>query len=140
MGAGSVVAVQEARPAVHRAIGAKPKAAKPRAAARPAAAATPIAAATAIAPLADCALPSVDTGGLASVPALDSGSGFGDYFPAGGGGGFGPEAGLDNVPTPLPGIPEPAAWGLMVSGFGLIGLAMRRPGKVSAKKPAEARG
>ncbi len=31
----------------------------------------------------------------------------------------------DNV-TPLPGVPEPAAWAMMVAGFGLAGGAMRR--------------
>jgi hypothetical protein len=28
--------------------------------------------------------------------------------------------------TPSPGVPEPAAWAMMLGGFGLIGTAMRR--------------
>lgn len=28
--------------------------------------------------------------------------------------------------TPVPGVPEPATWGMMIAGFGLVGMAMRR--------------
>jgi hypothetical protein len=30
------------------------------------------------------------------------------------------------VPPPTPGVPEPAAWAMMISGFGLVGAAARR--------------
>ena len=44
----------------------------------------------------------------------------------GGGGGSGP-----NVlpPSPPPGVPQPASWAMMLTGFGLVGLAMRRGGE-----------
>ena len=28
--------------------------------------------------------------------------------------------------TPSPGVPEPAAWAMMLGGFGIVGAAMRR--------------
>lgn len=33
---------------------------------------------------------------------------------------------LSTPPAPTPGIPEPAAWALLIAGFGLTGAAMRR--------------
>jgi hypothetical protein len=30
------------------------------------------------------------------------------------------------LPNPLPGVPEPASWAMMIAGFGLVGAAMRR--------------
>ncbi len=33
--------------------------------------------------------------------------------------------------TPTPGVPEPAAWALMLGGFGMVGAAMRRRKNVS---------
>lgn len=136
MGAGGVVAVQQVRPSgVHR---AKPKPAprmvraapKPRPAARvddcPVIASSlgtgfsadlaPIAPFEQT-PMADLTSP----GGLPSLP-----GGGGGYFPPDGGGSGGSElpGGGGNRPLP-PGVPEPAAWVMMVSGFGLIGMAVR---------------
>jgi hypothetical protein len=36
--------------------------------------------------------------------------------------------------TPIPAVPEPASWGLMIVGFGLAGTAMRRTRKASPAK------
>jgi hypothetical protein len=34
---------------------------------------------------------------------------------------------IGSIPTaPTPGVPEPAAWALMILGFGAVGVAMRR--------------
>jgi len=33
-----------------------------------------------------------------------------------------------NVSVPTPGVPEPAAWAMMIMGFGMVGNAMRRRG------------
>lgn len=39
--------------------------------------------------------------------------------------------GIDNIyATPAGGVPEPAAWAMMLSGFGLVGGAMRRRAKL----------
>lgn len=35
------------------------------------------------------------------------------------------------VATPAPGVPEPAAWLLMVAGFGVVGVAARRRGRAA---------
>ena len=40
---------------------------------------------------------------------------------------------LDNVTLTISGVPEPATWSLMIGGFGLVGLALRRrPAPASA--------
>lgn len=134
MGAGSVVAVQQARPAVKRVKAAKPVP-KPRLAqaTRPAHTSA----------LADCPTVAALSGGvpqLSAIPPFET-SGMGAFtgggasasasLPGGGlgippvlGGGSG--GGQILPPGPAPAVPEPAAWAMMVSGFGLIGLAMRR--------------
>lgn len=38
--------------------------------------------------------------------------------------------GVDNIQLAVSAVPEPAAWGLMILGFGAIGVAMRRRAKV----------
>lgn len=139
MGAGGVVAVQQVKPSgIHR---AKPRPAprairasapKPRPAARlddcPVIASSLGNGFTAdlapIAPFDQTPMAILTSpGGLASIP----GSGGGIFVPPGGGGSGGSElpggGGISPVP---PAVPEPAAWAMMVSGFGLIGLAMRR--------------
>ncbi|MCS6987514.1 MAG: PEPxxWA-CTERM sorting domain-containing protein [Sphingomonadaceae bacterium] len=137
VGAGSVVAVQEARP--------KPKVERKTPTARTAAAPRPVPPRTRIddcptlvaplggalvPPLADfmppaqvmTARPPVALGGLlppgAVVPSLTPGGSGGGGGGGGGGDGGGPP------PPPAP-IPEPAAWAMMVSGFGLMGVALR---------------
>mgnify|MGYP001064332590 CR=1 FL=1 len=38
--------------------------------------------------------------------------------------------------TPVPGVPEPASWALMIAGFALVGSAMRRTRTTAAYTPA----
>ena len=134
MGASGVVAVQHVKPAgVHR---SKPKPA-PRvvqAAPRPAARLTdcPITASSLgggmladlapIAPFEQTPMASLESPSMIGV----AGGGGGFALPPFGGGGG---SGGSEVPNPggfTPGVPEPAAWAMMVSGFGLVGVAMRR--------------
>jgi len=145
MGASGVVAVQQVKPAraQHAKVGPSPqikKASAPRPAAR----------------LNDCPVTTASLGGgsianlapitpfeqtpMASISAaapigVAGGGGFVPFVPFNGGGGSGgsdlPGGGFS------PGIPEPAAWAMMVSGFGLVGVAMRRSG---GQEPAEKRG
>lgn len=146
MGAGSVVAVQEVKPRtqqVRQAPKAKPPAKRPAAqAARPFQAEgsnlddCPVFAPLPGSVLANLGVPSNPQIDLASVPLPGGGGGGGgiwlpgpgpggpDPFPPGGGG---------SAP-----IPEPAAWAMMVSGFGLIGLALRagRPEELKIQPPA----
>ena len=63
----------------------------------------------------------IDDGGL-RLPSVLGG---------GGGGGSGPS--ISPAP-PIPGVPQPDTWVLMVSGFGFIGLALRRPRKGATRK------
>jgi hypothetical protein len=138
MGAGSVVAVQQARPAASKpkASAAKTQKAAPRR--------------THTAQLNDCPVLAESPGlGILSpiIPPEDSplldggrpGAGMallpspGPGFPGGigGGGGF-----LPLTPPSPPGgpgisapIPEPISWAMMVAGFGLVGLSLRRSGR-----------
>ncbi len=142
MGAGSVVAVQQAKPAVHRAK-AKPQKARPapasvRKAAAPALIDCPVLAAPVGSGLAELVpLPENEVTrltGLAGAP---------DPQLAGGGLDLPPVIGGTSGPSILPGsppaiggpagVPQPAAWAMLVSGFGLVGMAMRR------RAPAEKR-
>jgi hypothetical protein len=156
MGAGSVVAVQKARPDGVRAAASAPKPArgKPR----------PVAHRTAPAGISDCPLNGVGILPalvLAPLPENDSGLGMGSSAsdapgfpgsaialppilagkPGGGfggvtmpGGGSGGGAGSTGgggggtpvAPPTIPAVPEPKAWVMMTSGFGLIGFALRR--------------
>lgn len=81
--------------------------------------------------LSDCPLPSAVIGPVGGVPSLST-----SYHPVGpfsplplepdhwwyGGGALPPVA----PPPTDPGIPEPATWMFLVSGFGLVGLSLRR--------------
>jgi hypothetical protein len=137
MGAGSVVAVQQAKAPAAKSRPAK--ASKPKSVAhpRPAAAALndcPSFTATLggvpgpLAPLA--VLDAAPTGLSVVAPPLDGASpsdGSGFVLPPGGGGGgetlFPPQP---PAPVEVGGVPQPAAWAMMVTGFGLVGLSLRR--------------
>jgi hypothetical protein len=127
IGVGGTVAVQHAKPTVTRSKARPAKAAKPRIAR------------SAPAPLQDC--PSVTDmavlppaplltpmgspgGGLADLGVV-AGPGFAEAFP----GASLPtdDPGLPPLPAPepLPPVPEPAAWAMLVTGFGLVGAALR---------------
>lgn len=117
MGAGSVVGVQEVRRTVapSKVVTAKP--APPRARpTRPPAAGPRILDCPAVSPLPP---------GFAVPPALPAGPI--DWFappPTPGGA----AAGGISLPTPPPAapVPEPARWAMLIAGFGLLGLALRR--------------
>lgn len=173
MGAGSVIGVQQVKPAV--VAKAKPRAKAPvrKAAVRkPAAPAGAAARPAQVAQINDCPVYTAPLGpGLADLtplPSMDpTGMGGGNeqyaggnpYYPpggywpgwnhgGGGGGGNGitpdpddngsstPGGGEDNgdnggsIPggDPVPGVPQPASWVMMIAGFGLVGLALRRSG------------
>jgi len=150
MGAGSVVAVQQAK-APQAKVKAKPAKAKPyRPAPRP----------VSQAPAIDCPTVSSLGGGLAElgpmVPMEASptasllaqgqlaGGGGGVSLPSiiGGGGGSRPGAFPAEPPvleTAVSGVPQPASWAMMVSGFGLIGLALRRGSNNAARDPESTR-
>ena len=147
MGAGSVVAVQQAKPPQAR-VKAKPKAPNK---------ARPAPRTVAQAPALDCpsvsslggqlaelapivpmeAAPTaslVQPGQLATVGGGESGL---PLPPIVGGGSGGPSVpGFPVGPeTPVSSIPEPMSWAMMLSGFGLVGLAFRRrPGDTARRK------
>lgn len=138
IGAGSVVTVQEAVPAVKKASSGK--AAKP--AGRPAARH----ASTRPTALADCpsqlgllgrnmVLPPLSPIDVApGLPLGETAMGIVAGMP-GGGGGIPGLGGDGIVPGPgdgggiIPGIPEADTWAMLIAGFGLIGLALRRSGR-----------
>jgi hypothetical protein len=39
---------------------------------------------------------------------------------------------VDTTPVGPPPIPEPATWGLLIAGFGLVGAASRRRHRIAA--------
>lgn len=131
MGAGSVVTVQQVKAPQAR-LKAKPKPHRP--APRP----------VSQAPVQDCPTVSSLGGGLGSLgpmaamgaPPATGLQTIGPMPDAGGahaslvGGGSSDPAALPGIPVepefPVSGVPEPVSWTMMLSGFGLIGLAMRR--------------
>lgn len=129
VGAGSVVTVQKvAKPQV---AAARPKPRpKPARAAAPPRPALPDCPAT-IAPLGVGSLPEFAQSFPQGLPSplpvppeagLRPGIGGGLVLPGGGGG----SGGVLLPPPPVgPAVPEPAAWAMMISGFGLVGLALR---------------
>jgi hypothetical protein len=85
---------------------------------------TPMAMPAAVVPAVASALP------LAAAPAAAGG---GLFIPPlvipGGGGGIATlvtPPGTSVPPTPVPGVPEPATWAMMIIGFGLLGGLLRR--------------
>ena len=72
---------------------------------------------------------------IAFVGAARSATGAGFAFPGivtAGNGRFGPNFKFDVMPAvvdPIPGVPEPAAWALMILGFGAAGAMLRRRGQ-----------
>lgn len=163
MGAGSVVGVQHAKPAITKAKASRPAPRKIRRAAPPArVAATP----APMVPINDCPTITAPLGpgiaDLAPLPSFESGGMGGPqtggiFIPAGGGywpgwnhgggggwsgggnGGNGGNSGENGGGTPgdgggestpggseVPGVPQPASWVMMIAGFGLVGMALRR--------------
>lgn len=138
IGAGSVVGVQQATPVVQKAVAKKAPVAKSF---------KPASVAPAQAQINDCpSLISPVGGSLADLMPMASlesrlpdaigygagpATGFGPMLPGGGGGGGGGgESGTAILP-PVPSVPEPGSWAMMLGGFGLIGLALRK----NAKQP-----
>lgn len=60
---------------------------------------------------------------------------FGDPAPVTGGGGGGGEGGGGEGGGPGAGVPEPSTWSLLIGGFGLAGVALRRR-RLAAVRPA----
>jgi hypothetical protein len=136
MGAGSVVAVQQVKSPVAKQRAAKPakhKIASPSRAAPAGLRDCPSYATMlggAAGPLAPLAVLEPTELGLVTPPGPEVGLMPTDtafLLPSGGGGG----GGLSFPPSPpIPvtpgGVPQPAAWAMMVAGFGLVGLSLRR--------------
>ncbi len=125
MGAGSVVTVQQVKPGISkaRAAPAKPKVQK---AVQRNVQTSQITECPTIAPLGPGIgdLAPIQTAESAFRQALPGGvTGFSGG--GGGGGGFGPTVQPDPV-SPVPGIPQPDTWVMLVAGFGFLGLALRR--------------
>ena len=167
MGAGSVVGVQQVKPALTKA--SKPAVHKParqavarRAVARPAPQMVANDCPTITAPLgpgiADLAPMQSSTPMGGAGPEMAGGGPFfpggGEYWPGwnpgGGGGGGAGGGGLPPGPGggdgggsvpgggPVATVPQPASWVMMIAGFGLVGLALRRghgAGTVKAEPP-----
>lgn len=141
VGAGSVVGVQQAKPAVQKAVAKKAPAPKVHKTASSNLARAEIndcptiagAMGSGIAGLAP--LPSFESlapgnGGPANPQIAYGGVPFGYFGPSGGGGGGGGNGGESgpSVLPPTPAVPEPASWAMMVGGLGLVGLALRKGG------------
>jgi hypothetical protein len=136
MGAGSVVAVQQVKSPVAKHRSAKPvkhKAASPQRAAPSSIGDCPSYATTlggVPGPLAPLAVLEPGQIGLPVPGGPDVGGAPIDgafVLPPGGGGGGGltfPPA--PPIPVTPGGVPQPAAWAMMVTGFGLVGLSLRR--------------
>ena len=129
IGVGSAVAVQQA-PVPRKAVAKPaPKRIMPRPTPTPAAPSR----------ILDCPLPSADPFGAASIePFVGAAPQTSVFFPAagfppahlvvpGGGGVLPPVTPPPTIPPAVPGVPEPAAWAMLITGFGLVGLAARRP-------------
>jgi hypothetical protein len=132
LGAGSVVTVQQVRAPATDARAAKPRP-KPaqvahRATPAPSGAALKECPAVGAPVLAPILTPPQDMPmGLQSLGSLPVAGAFG-----GGGGSVGSGGGgtgntsLVPDPSPVPGVPDPATWVMLIAGFGFVGLALRR--------------
>lgn len=146
MGAGSVVTVQQAKPAISK---PKKKVSAPKAhktesrnITRTAITDCPTLAAPLGGGIADLApLPSFEPfapgSGPTQVAQAPGGPGI-DIPGIIGGGGGGGGGGSILPPGPPPGVPQPASWAMMVTGFGLVGLAMRKGDEPASAEPKTA--
>lgn len=131
MGAGSVVAVQHAKPSVSKSRPAsKPKVQKATQSRVQTAQITecptvgPVGTAE-LSPIID--MPTEALTGFSPSGSSGFGGGGGGGFPGGGGGGGGSGGGgLPDPTPPVPGVPQPDTWVMLVAGFGFMGLAIRR--------------
>lgn len=131
MGAGSVVAVQHAKPAVSKARPAsKPKVQKATQSRVQTAQITecptvgPVGTAE-LSPIID--MPTEALTGFSPSGSSGFGGGGGGGFGGGGGGGGGNGGGgLPDPTPPVTGVPQPDTWVMLVAGFGFMGLAIRR--------------
>jgi hypothetical protein len=129
MGAGSVVAVQKAKPVISkpRPAASKPKVQKAIQTRTETASITecptvgPVGSAE-LSPIIAMETTEPLTGFRETAAAPFGGGGIGGGSGGGGGGGGG---GLPD-PSPLPGVPQPDTWVMLVAGFGFMGLALRR--------------
>jgi hypothetical protein len=153
LGATSVVAVQQVRPTarpaarhvVHR---PQPRPAPPVAAPSPRLEALDCPPAVGALGAGLAALPaSAMAAGIVMPPSAGTGfpggggapdmTGSGGLFPPGGGPGWTGGGGKQPGEQPTAAVPEPASWAMMVSGFGLVGLALRRVGAPRHDRPEE---
>lgn len=143
MGASGTLAVQHVKPTAAHHAKSKPAprriAAKPRAPARltdcPATAASlgsgALGSLAPIAPLQETPMAALTSPTMMGAP-FSIGS-FAAPPPVNGGA---RESALPAPSGQTPGVPEPAAWALMVSGFGMVGVAARRTQARNAQHPA----
>ncbi|TPE61826.1 hypothetical protein FJQ54_08000 [Sandaracinobacter neustonicus] len=128
MGAGSVVAVQKAKPVIskQRPV-SKPKVQKTTqsrvqtASIQECPTVGPVGSAE-LSPILD--LPTQALTGF--TPSGPSAFGGGGGLGGGGGGGGSGGGGLPDPTPPVPGVPQPDTWVMLVAGFGFMGMAMRR--------------
>lgn len=130
MGAGSVVAVQKAKPAISkpRPAMSKPKVQK---AVQSQVHTSQITECPTVAPVGTAELspfaatptPAEPIAGFAGFASPAGVSGGGVHLPGGGGGNVPGEL---PDPSPVLGVPQPDTWVMLVAGFGFMGLALRR--------------
>jgi hypothetical protein len=126
MGAGSVVTVQQVKPAVGK-MRAKPKVQKAVQQARQASSIRDCPSIASLAQGFDVASPLPGPDPIFADALRGAGFGGGEAVAGGGGGGGGFGPGILPGPIPVaPGVPQPDSWVMLVAGFGFLGLALRR--------------
>ncbi len=138
MGAGSVVTVQQVKPAVAK-VRAKPKVQKAVQQARQASTMRDCPSIAALPQGFDAApfsAPDPNFADASRGAGFGSVSGVGGGIGGGGGGGFGPDIRPGPIPV-VPGVPQPDSWVMLVAGFGFLGLALRRRPAETANRNAE---